>query len=347
MTNETKTETYLAQALNITASADTYDINAKALLADKQVLSWILKYTIHEFHDMAIPDIMNCIGDDIAVGSVPVDPGFTSLGPVRESKTEDSVPGEGTIFFDIRFSAYPERNAKVKFLINLEAQKISSHSALHYHLENRIVFYLCRMVSAQKNTEFYHSDYDSLRNVRSIWICMDKKSDGDSIEEIGLARKTIFGKTGKPHTIDLMQGIIINIRNRENVETSQCALISMLEVLFSQKSVADKRNILEKEYGILMTVEMERSLNIMCNFSEFFIEEGLERGMERGMKRGLEQGELNRSRQAIFDLLEDLGDIPQDIHTRIDTEDNMEALRMWLKIAAKAISFNAFREKIG
>ena len=81
----------------------------------------------------------------------------------------------------------------------------------------------------------------------------------------------------------------------------------------------------------------------MCNFSEFFIEEGL----ERGMKRGLEQGELNRSRQAIFDLLEDLGDIPQDIHARIDAEDNMEALRMWLKIAAKAISFNAFREKIG
>ena len=42
MTNENKTETYLAQTLNITAGADTYDINAKALLADKQVLSWIL-----------------------------------------------------------------------------------------------------------------------------------------------------------------------------------------------------------------------------------------------------------------------------------------------------------------
>ena len=339
MTSENKTETYLAQTLNITAGADTYDINAKALLADKQVLSWILKYTIREFHDMAIPDIMACIGDDIAVGSVPVGPGLTGLGRVRESKTEDSVPGEGTVFFDIRFSAYPRGNAGVKFLINLEAQKVSSYSDLHYHLENRIVFYLCRMVSAQKNTEFYHSDYDGLRNVRSIWICMDRKKDGDSIEEIGLVRKTIFGKTDNSHTIDLMQGIIINIRNRKNVETSQCALISMLEVLFSQKSVAEKKNILEKEYGILMTTEMEGRLNTMCNFSEFFIEEGL----ERGMKQGLERGELNRSRQAILDLLEDLGDIPQDIHARIDAEDNMEALRMWLKIAAKAISFDVFR----
>lgn len=235
----------------------------------------------------------------------------------------------------------------MKLLINLEAQKISSYSTLLYHLENRIVFYLCRMISAQKNTEFYHSDYDSLRNVRSIWICMDKKSDGDSIEEIRLASKTIFGKKSNSHSINLMQGIIINIRNRENVETSQCALISMLEVLFSRKSVADKKDILEKEYGILMTVEMERSLNIMCNFSEFFIEEGLERGMKQGLEQGLEQGRLNRSRQAILDLLEDLGDIPQDIYSRVDAEDNTEALRTWLKIAAKAISFDAFREKIG
>lgn len=346
MTNENKTETYLAQTLNMTAGADTYDTNAKALLADRQVLSWILKYTVQEFHDMDISDLMARIGDDIAVGSVPIDPGLTNLGRVRESRTEDSVPGEGTIFFDIRFSAYP-REPKVKFLFNLEAQKYSAPGRLRYHLENRIVFYLARMISAQKNTEFYHSDYDNLRNVRSIWICMGRKKDGDSIEEISLERKTIFGRGDHPHTIGLMQAIIINIRNMENVETSQCVLISMLETLFSRRSVADKKEILEKEYGIIMTVEMERSLNTMCNFSEFFIEEGLEQGMKQGLEQGLQQGELNRSRQDILDLLEDLGDIPQDIHARIHMENNTEALRQWLKAAAKAISFDAFREKIG
>ena len=92
-----------------------------------------------------------------------------------------------------------------------------------------------------------------------------------------------------------------------------------------------------------MTVEMERRLNTMCNISELFIEEGLRKGMEQG----LEQGELNRGRQDILDLLEELGDIPQDIYARIHTQNNMEALRQWLKSAAKAVSFDAFREKMG
>lgn len=341
-----KTETYLSQTLSMTAGADTYDTQAKALLADKQVLSWILKYTIKEFHDMDIPDIIACIGDDIAIGNVPVDPGLTNLGRIRESKTEDNVPGEGTIFFDIRFSAY-SAEPRTKFLINLEAQKSLAPGCLNYHLENRIVFYLSRMISAQKNSEFFHSDYDSLRNVRSIWVCMGRKKDGDSIEEIGLVRKTLFGTKGNPHTIDLMQGIIIHIRNQENVEASQCALISMLEILFSQRSVADKKNILEKEYGIIMTVEMEGRLNTMCNFSEFFIEEGLAQGMERGMKQGMEQGKLNASRQAVLDLLEDLGEIPQDILIQVEEQNNIEVLRQWLKIAAKTVSFDVFREKTG
>ena len=305
MNNDSKTATYVAKTLHMTAGDSTYDTHAKALLSDRQVLSWILKYTVREFHDMNIPDIMGCIDDDITVDGVPIDPGLSSLGPVRESKTEDAV--------------------------------------LRYHLENRIVFYLSRMISGQKNREFFHSDYNSLRNVRSIWVCMDGKRDGDSIEEISLIKKTVFGAGGGPSIIGLMQGIIITIRIRENVEPSECALISMLETLFSSKSVKDKKDVLERKYGIVMTVEMERRLNTMCNISELFIEEGLRKGMEQG----LEQGELNRGRQDILDLLEELGDIPQDIYARIHTQNNMEALRQWLKSAAKAVSFDAFREKMG
>lgn len=327
-------ETYLAQTLHAAAGADVYDVHARALLADKQVLAWILKHTIREFRDMAIPEIAARIGEDIAVGSVPVDPGLTNLGRVKETRTEDNVPGEGTIYFDIRFSAYPGR-AGVKFLVNLEAQKYSALGNLHYHLENRIVFYLSRMISAQKNTEFWHSDYDNLRNVRGIWVCMNQKRNGDSIEEIRLVRNTVYGSYGSPHTIDLLQGIIINIRTEEDVEASPNALISMLEVLFSHRSVAEKKNILEKEYGIIMTVEMEGRLNTMGGFGQCIWESGIRKG------------ELSCSRQSIFDLLQDLGDIPEDIHARIQEEDDTQVLRLWHKAAAKAVSFDAFREKIG
>ena len=339
-----ETETYLAQTLHMAAGVETYDTLARALLADKQILAWILRYTVAEFRDMSMSDIAACIGEDIVVGDTPIDPGLTNLGRIRETCTEDNIPGEGTIFFDIRFSAYPGK-AGMKLLINLEAQKSSMLGDLHYHLENRIIFYLSRMISAQKNTEFWHSDYDGLRKVRSIWICMNRRKNGDSIEEIRLVRSTVFGRQEETHTLDLLQGIIINIRIGENMEVSSCALISMLEVLFSQRSVAEKKNILKKEYGIVMTVELEGRLNTMCNFSECIIEMALEQGLERGLEQGREQGELNCSRQNIFDLLEDLGDIPGDLHTRIQEEKNIRILRRWLKLAARTVSFDAFREK--
>ena len=58
-------ETNLAQTVNATNdSGSAYDTNVKYLLSDKQILARILKYTIEEFQEMDIEDIMGCIGDD-------------------------------------------------------------------------------------------------------------------------------------------------------------------------------------------------------------------------------------------------------------------------------------------
>ena len=236
-------DTNLAQAVEAANDASAYDTNIKFLLADKQILARILKYAVQEFKDMAIEDIMASIGEDIEVGTKPLDAGLSNMGRINASGTEDNIPGEGKIFFDIRFTAY-HKEAEMKFLINLEAQRTSDPGKLGYHLENRIIFYLARMISAQKQTEFYHSDYDNLKKVRSIWLCLDSKEDGESIEEINLSRNTVFGNKANPYDIDLMQGIIINIRGGETVKDSQNTLISMLEKLISKTSVEEKKRIL-------------------------------------------------------------------------------------------------------
>ena len=236
-------DTYLSQAVVTAGSAAAYDVNVKYLLADRQILARILKYTIQECRDMEIEEIISCIGNNIEVASAALDPGLSNLGRVREDKTEDNVPGEGTVFYDIRFSArFGE--AKMKFLINLEAQKLTSHSALGYHLENRIVYYMARMVSAQKN---------------------------------------------------------------------------------------------------IMQVETEGRMKSMCNLSEVFIEKGI----RKGMQQGIQQGALYQSRQVILDLLEDLGDIPEDILSAVRQEEDPNTLRKWYKAAARADSMEAFREKTG
>ena len=271
-------ETNLAQTVNATNdSGSVYDTNVKYLLSDKQILSRVLKYTVDEFQEMDIKDIPGCIGDDIEIGARPVDAGLSNLGRVKGTVTEDNIPGEGIIYYDIRFTAYPKKK-EMKILINIEAQKSTDSGKLGYHLENRVLFYLARMISAQKQTEFFHSDFDNLKKVRSIWICMDSEEKEDSIEEIGFDRKTVFGNRRNSYHTDLMKGIIVNIRGEAEsspgkaIKKSQNVLIAMLEELVSRKDASEKKRILEEEYGMTMTTELERRIQIMCNWSESIIE---------------------------------------------------------------------------
>lgn len=277
-------DTNLSQTISATNdSGSVYDTNVKKLLADKQILSWILKYTVDEFKDMDILNIRSCIGNDIEVSTKYVDPGLSNLGRAQETFTEDDVPGEGSIRYDIRFTAY-HKEMELKILINVEAQKTSDSSRLGYHLENRIIFYLARMISAQKQTEFSHSDFDNLKPVRSIWICMDSEATEDSIEEIGLKSRMVFGTTSNRHDTDLMKGIVVNIRNgggadKGDIKKSKNKLIAMLEELFSEKGVDEKKQILTNEYGMIMTEELEGRMQDMCNLSELVEEKGIEKGI--------------------------------------------------------------------
>ena len=126
---------------------------------------------------MDIEDILGCIGDDIEIGARPVDAGLSNLGRVKGTVTEDNIPGEGIIYYDIRFTAYLKEK-EMKILINIEAQKSTDSGKLGYHLENRIIFYLARMISAQKQTEFFHSDFDNLKKSEVsgyVWIARKQK----------------------------------------------------------------------------------------------------------------------------------------------------------------------------
>ncbi len=298
-------KTSLAQTVDVTMDPGAaYDTNVKYLLADKQILSRILKYTIDEFRDMDIQEITGCISDDIEIGTKPVEAGLSNLGRVKETVTEDNVPGEGLIYYDIRFTAY-HKEKELKILINIEAQKSSDSSKLGYHLENRIIFYLARMISAQKQTEFFHSGFDNLKKVRSIWICMDNDAAEDSIEEIGFDRKTVFGNKKNSYHADLMKGIIVNIRSEDNnssgeaIKKSKNVLIAMLEELLFEKDAAEKKRILAEEYGMIMTVELERRIQIMCNWSEVVGARAFKNGFESGFEDGVEDGILKERIAAI------------------------------------------------
>ena len=113
---------------------------------------------------------------------------------------------------------------------------------------------------------------------------MDTEADEDSIIELGLQPKVIYGKTSWLPQRNIMNGAVIRIRSRADVEESKNKLIALLEVLFSNRLKQDKMNQLE-EYGLEMTTELEGCVNDMCNISDLLVEESEERGVERGEKK--------------------------------------------------------------
>lgn len=167
------TDTHIATAISsIPPGSTQIDANAKELLADVQILAHILKYTVLELQELSINEITSLIDPtQIELSSLPVHPGLTNLGKIEGTNTESTILGEGTVYFDIRFSIY-YKEKELKILLNIEAQKSTDSSALKYHLENRIIYYLSRMISSQKDVEFFNDNYDDIKKVYSIWICM-------------------------------------------------------------------------------------------------------------------------------------------------------------------------------
>ncbi len=141
-----------------------------------------------------------------------------------------------------------------------------------------------------KEVEFVNSDYDNLKAVRSIWICMDTADDEDSINRIHFVQDTIYGKEMKLANLDKVQGVIIRLRKNSNLKESENKLIAMLEDLIMRDDSFSIKKKKLSEYGIIVDLETERRLNTMCNLSEVMIERGLEQGLEQGRELGLKQG---------------------------------------------------------
>lgn len=306
--------THLGKSIDcIEPNKAKYDKNIKELLADVQILSRIIKYTVAETAHMTLDEIINCIEQNsIQIGNIPIDPGFTNTGRVTALQTEDATAGESYITFDLRFSlTLPHKS--VKIIINLEAQKTTDASKLGYHLSNRITYYMARLISSQKETEFFHTEYDNLKKVYSIWICLECAID--AIYEVRLTPKNIYGIVEDPMIFDKMSAVIVRLRNQKSRNESKNQLIAMLEDLLQDEDSTIKKQKLQDKYDMKMTVELERRLNNMCNLSDLIEERGIRLGEERGIRlgeergirlgeeRGIKIGEQNGMQKKLHDLI--------------------------------------------
>lgn len=265
------------------------DENVKKLLSQKSVLAWILQRNIGEFSGMELQDIMFCIEGVPEIGSRPVDPGETNT-EITGMRNENTVPGEGTLFYDILFSVkIPHEHGYIKMIINVEAQKDFYPG---YCIENRALFYSAREISSQKHTEFENSDYDSIKKVYSIWLCMDcPVRNANAISSYSISKHDLIpGIPDRREIYDKMTYVIVTLN--QDIRSDDL-FIEFMNVLFSWNMLPeDKKARLENEFGIHVGQEMKERMDAMCNYSEMVERKGIEKGIEKGMELGIYAGKI-------------------------------------------------------
>ena len=278
--------TNIADVLEDVAEKSRYDAEVKKILSDKTILAWIIKYSVKELKEYSIAKIRDCIEGEPEVATRNVRPG-NSRETITGMNTEDAAPGEGKITYDIRFYVIVPDGERIKLIINVEAQK---NFYPGYDLVTRAIFYCARLLSSQLDHEFTAKNYNDIKKVYSIWICMDvpKKSE-HIITRYRITKENLYGEAQVNARYDLMEAIMIYMGREETAENATKLHRLLSTVLSDELQPWKKSEILQEEFGIATSVEMEGGFNRMCNLSEMIEEKGIEKGIEKGMELGLKE----------------------------------------------------------
>ena len=260
--------TPIAEDIHVTDQHAQYDACCKRLLSQKIILAWIMKSCLKEYQDCDIKDIAEkYIEGQPQISKVPVEQDKTIAPRVHGISSEDTSLHEGTSIYDIRFLAVvPFSGELIQPIIDLEAQNEFKPG---YPLLKRAIYYCGRMLTAQKGTEFVHSEYQKIKKVVSIWVCMAPPDDRkNSITRYHMTEENVVGNVKEQvRNYDLIEVIILCLggEDRENYE----GVLKLLDVLLSPTAgEAKKRQVLQQEFEIPMTETLEEEVRLMCNLSQ-------------------------------------------------------------------------------
>ena len=306
--------TEITNAVDATDDKAQYDACVKRLLANKSILGHILVNTIDEFKGMVPEEAEKYIEGDPIISVVPVEPGLTNAEKKDSSgkrlvglNTESSEINEGLIRYDIIFYVRM-RDGLSQIIANIEAQKDNPKS---YKILNRAIYYVCRLISSQKERDFENSNYDDIKQVYSIWFCMNM--DHNSLCHISLTERELLGPCNWEGNLNLLNIVMVGITNDIPERDKNFELHRLISALLS--SVLPKQEKLDiiKEYKIPIKEDIREDVNVMCNLSEDVWEKGMKNGMEKGAKTEREKFILNMNQKGYtLDQIADVAGISID-----------------------------------
>ena len=294
--------TELANSMDAAGTRAKLDTAAKKLVKHRVILAEILKECTDEFKDFDLEYIQeNCFVGEVKMDIVSVDQDIPDAdASVIGSDTEDASLNEGTIRYDLVFDAIvPDTKKQIRMVINVEIQV---HTDLKYSVVTRAIYYAARLISRQKGTVFTNSDYQDIQKVYSIWICPDpKKMNANSIAEYGITQQKVIGRVKENvENYDKIKIIILSV-NDEGMENRNTIIRLLSTLLSTTESVENRKKILQEDFNIPMTKEIEEEVAEMCNLSMAVELKGVEQARLEDIKNLM--ATLNLTIQQAMDAL--------------------------------------------
>ena len=275
--------TEIANAVNAAGDKAQYDTRVKRLLAQKSILAHILVKTVDEFKGMKPEDVVKYIEGEPSISVVPVEPGLANMEKPDAAgqrivglNTENAEINEGLVRFDIIFYVRM-KNGLSQIIVNIEAQK---DEPTEYKILNRAIFYVSRLISSQKERDFVNTNYDDIKQVFSIWICMNM--DDNSLSHIHLTKDELLKPCNWKGNLDLLNIVLIGITNEIPEHDEKYEMHRLIGALLSSElKEQEKLDIIEHEYNIQISQEFREDVRIMCNLSTGIEERATERATEK------------------------------------------------------------------
>ena len=275
--------TEIANAVNAAGDKAQYDTRVKRLLAQKSILAHILVKIVDEFKGMKPEDVVKYIEGEPSISVVPVEPGLANMEKTDATgqrivglNTENAEINEGLVRFDIIFYVRM-KNGLSQIIVNIEAQK---DEPTEYKILNRAIFYVSRLISSQKERDFVNTDYDDIKQVFSIWICMNM--DDNSLSHIHMTKDEMLKPYNWKGNLDLLNIVLIGITNEIPEHDEKYEMHRLIGALLSNElKEQEKLDIIEHEYNIPISQEFREDVRIMCNLSTGIEERATEKTSEK------------------------------------------------------------------
>ena len=293
----------IKKSISATDKDAQYDEKAKNLLGHKIILAHILVKTIDEFKGMNPKDVVQYIEGEPYISRVPVDPGSTNVEKEQDGEkviglnTENSELNEGMVRFDIIFYVQM-KDGLSQVIVNIEAQKTEPSA---YDIINRAVFYVSRMISSQKGREFIKSNYNDIKRVYSIWVCMNMSQN--CMNYIHFTQESVVGTYHWKGDIDLANIVLIGLAEDLPEKEEKYELHRLLGALLSAKlDVNTKLDIIGNEFDIPLESNIRKDVNDMCNLSQGIKEQAYAEGTENGIVKGVAIGKREGIAETIIKM---------------------------------------------